>query len=259
MLEVNNLSFEYRKGFPIFQNVSFKLKEGDVLSILGVNGAGKSTLLNCIANLFEPLEGKILVDGQNIKKMSLQQVARYIGYVPQTHNPAYAYNVIDFVVMGRTPYIGFFQSPSKEDYEIAFNALKEMGITHLANKPYTQISGGERQQATIARVMAQNPKIILLDEPTAHLDFGNQLRAIELVKQLSNMGFIVMMTTHMPDHVFYLGGLVGILDRNGKFTVGNTDETMTTEALSDLYNMNLDVVFMPTSGRNSCVPISPNM
>ncbi len=255
MLEVKNLSYHYPDGKNIFSDVSFSLKKGDVLSILGKNGAGKSTLLNCLANLFMPQNGQIMVDEQDLRQLSLAELAKFIGYVPQNHNPTYDYEVIDFVVMGRTPYIGFFSNPSPADYRLAEKALEDMKIGHLAYKPYTQISGGERQQATIARVIAQNPQIILLDEPTAHLDFGNQLRAIELVKQLADMGYTVIMTTHTPDHVFYLGGYVGLLDKNGYFRVGLPEDIMTESELSDLYDIDLAVSYYQQARRNICVAL----
>ncbi len=256
ILEVKNLSFSYAQGRTIFEDVSFGLKEGEILSILGTNGAGKSTLLNCIANLFKPAKGEILLDDKPMSKMDLKDIAKLIGYVPQVHNPAYSYNVIDFVVMGRTPYIGYFSSPQEEDYAIAEEALKKLNIYHLADKAYTEISGGERQQATIARVMAQDPKVILLDEPTAHLDYGNQLRTVHMIKQLAEAGYAVIMTTHTPDHVIILGGHVGILNKQGRFEVGAMESMMSSERLSQLYQMELGVLYIEQAKRKACIAIS---
>ena len=126
--------------------------------------------------------------------MNLREVARVIGYVPQIHTPAYAFTVREFAVMGRTPYIGAFTVPGVEDYRIADEALERMGIAHLRDKPYTEISGGERQQVTIARVIAQKPQLILLDEPTAHLDYGNQHRVVQMARQLAAEGYALIMT-----------------------------------------------------------------
>lgn len=255
MLEITNLSYSYDNNKDIFSNVFFSLEKGSILSILGTNGAGKSTLLNCIANLFTPHTGTIKINGEDISLLSLSNLAKNIGYVPQIHNPTYDFKVIDFVVMGRTPYIPFFSKPSPKDYEIANNALKELNIEHLTNKIYTQISGGQRQQVTIARVVAQNPKIILLDEPTAHLDFGNQLRAIELVRKLSNIGYTIIMTTHMPDHIFHLGGYVGILDNQGKFKMGKPEDIMTSQTLSKLYDIDISTYYSQEAKRTICIPI----
>ena len=166
-LEVNNLSFKYLNSRVIFDQVNFELEKGQILSVLGPNGAGKSTLLNCIGNLMTPQKGIIRLNGEAVDKMPPKKVAQRIGYVPQIHIPTYEYTVREFVVMGRTPYLGKMRSPGDADYEQVERALDMVGIKHLIEKPYTQISGGERQLVTIARAIVQEPDFILLDEPTA--------------------------------------------------------------------------------------------
>jgi iron complex transport system ATP-binding protein len=256
IMEVQNLSFSYSSERKIFYDVSFSVYPGEVISILGPNGAGKSTLLNCIANLLTPDSGNILFNGKSIKTMNVKEISRYVGYVPQNHNPAYAYTVRDFVVMGRTPHLGLFAQPKEEDYELVHDTLEQMGILHLAHKPYTEISGGERQQVTIARAIVQQPQIILFDEPTAHLDFGNQVRIIKMIKYLSSQGFAILMTTHTPDHVIMLGDRVGILDRNGEMTFGNTEDILREDILSSVYNTDLKMVYIKEIGRLTCVAAS---
>ena len=253
ILEVKNLSYHYYNGPNVFHDVSFRLDRGQVLSILGTNGAGKSTLLNCLANLFRPCTGDIFLEGQPMSSMSIGQVAKVIGYVPQIHTPAYAYTVEEFTVMGRTPYIGAFSRPAKEDYRLAGESLKRMNIYHLKDKPYTEISGGERQQVTIARALTQKPKIILLDEPTAHLDYGNQYRTVQMVKQLAEEGYTIIITTHNPDHAIVLGGQVAILDRHGVLTVGQAEEVLTTQTLSSLYELNIKTPYDEDAKRKICV------
>lgn len=254
ILEVKDLSYQYRNhGRKIFHDVSFTLDKGEVLSILGVNGAGKSTLLNCIANLYKPASGDIFLNGKNVKNMTMRDVAKVIGYVPQIHTPAYAYTVREFTVMGRTPYIGAFAKPSAEDYRIADEALERMEISHLKHKAYTEISGGERQQVTIARALTQQPQMIMLDEPTAHLDYGNQYRVVQLIKQLADEGYTLIMTTHNPEHVGILNGKVAILNRKGVLDVGQASETLNGGTLSELYGLNIKTVFDPDAGRNICV------
>lgn len=254
ILEVKDLSFKYNKrGRTIFHDVSFDLAEGEVLSILGTNGAGKSTLLNCISGLFKPESGSICLEGRNMNSMTMKDVAKVIGYVPQIHTPAYAYSVLEFTVMGRTPYIGMFSKPSEEDYFIAEQALERMNILHLRDKAYTEISGGERQQVTIARVMAQQPKIILLDEPTAHLDYGNQYRVVQMIKQLAGEGYALIMTTHNPDHAIILDGKVAILNREGVLGVGHAAESLNEEMLSTLYGLSIKTVYDEDAQRNICV------
>lgn len=253
ILQVNNLKYRYFNSRVIFENVNFKLDKGEVLSIIGTNGAGKSTLLNCLANLFKPQEGNICLEGVPINEMKMSDIAKFIGYVPQNHNAVYPFTVLEFVVMGRTPHIGFLSSPKKTDYKLAEEACEKMQISHLLHKAYTEISGGERQLALIARVLAQQPKIILLDEPTSHLDYGNQFRTISLIKELSDMGFAVIMTTHMPDHAIVLNGKAAILDKNGHISVGNAEDVMTEDALSDLYGISIKTKFIEDAKRKVCV------
>ena len=256
ILQVKDLSFSYDNQRIIFEKVNFGVKKGEIFSILGRNGAGKSTLLNCVANLFVPKSGEILLNGQPMKKMKLNQVAKVIGYVPQVHNPAYAYTVRDFVVMGRTPYIGALSKPSKSDYEKVDAVLEELGIMKLRDKSYTAISGGERQQVTIARVMVQEPQLILLDEPTAHLDYGNQLRAVKMIKTLAERGFGIIMTTHNPDHAMLLGDTVAVLDKAGHLNVGKAETILTEETLSDLYDIDLKMIYIEQAERKVCVAVN---
>ena len=256
ILDVQNLSYKYYNSDLIFHDVSFSLDAGEVMCILGTNGAGKSTLLNCVAGLFKPAGGSIFLNGSPMAGMSMRDIARVIGYVPQIHTPAYAYTVREFTVMGRTPYIGTFAKPSKEDYALADAALARLGIDGLAEKNYTEISGGERQQVTIARVLTQDPKLILLDEPTAHLDYGNQYRIVQMVRQLSEEGYALIMTTHNPEHAILLGGKVAILDRNGVLGVGPAREMLTSEMLTDLYGLPIKTVYDEDAGRNICVVLT---
>ena len=253
ILETDNLSFHYHNGRLIFHSVSFNVDKGEVLSILGPNGSGKSTLLNCLANLYKPVTGEILLNGQPMSKMGLRDVACMVGYVPQIHMPTYAFTVREFAVMGRTPYIGAFATPSRDDYRIADEALERIGVAHLRDKPYTEISGGERQQVTLARVIAQQPRLILLDEPTAHLDYGNQHRVIQMIRQLAGEGYALMMTTHNPEHAIILDGKVAILDRKGVLSIGQAAETLNAETLSDLYELSIKTIYDEDAKRKICV------
>ena len=253
ILEVKNLSYQYRNSRTIFHNVNLHLDKGQVVSILGRNGAGKSTFLNCLANLYTPASGEILLEGKSMRRLPLNQVSRFIGYVPQVHYPVYAYSVRNFVVMGRTPYIRAFSTPSKSDYEKVDQVLNKLGIAHLADKAYTEISGGERQQVTIARALVQEPKVILLDEPTAHLDYGNQIRTIKMIRELPEEGYGVIMTTHNPDHVLMMGGLVGVLNPDGVLEFGEAGEILTEGRLSELYQVNLRLFHVDEFNRDTCV------
>ena len=253
ILEVKDLSFGYHRQKNIFEHVNFSLDAGEILTILGPNGAEKSTLLNCVANLYTPTGGQVLLEGQDVRTMPLRDMARTMGYVPQIHTPAYGYSVRDFVVMGRAPYLGMFQKPSQEDYALADKVLAELNITNLADRPYTDISGGERQQATLARVIVQQPKLILFDEPTNHLDYGNQLRTVAMVKELADKGYAVVMTTHMPDHAILLGGKAAVLDRKGRLTVGSAEDILQEPLLRDIYQSDLHILYVEELGRKVCV------
>lgn len=255
LLQVKNLSFSYQTQRLIFGGVNFALAKGEILSILGPNGAGKSTLLNCLANLLKPSAGEILLEGRPISSLKPKEVARSIGYVPQNHNPAYAFTVKDFAVMGRAPYLSAFARPSAADYELTDQVLTELRISHLAAKPYTEISGGERQMATIARVLVQQPAIILMDEPTAHLDYGNQLRTLRMVRELAKRGYTVIITTHQPDQVLMLGGYAGILGPDGILEFGKAKEILQEETLTRIYNTPIKLVQVAETARKLCVPV----
>lgn len=254
ILEVKDLAFSYHNdpGSMLFRDVNFTLRKGEIFSILGANGAGKSTLLNCLANLLHPAKGQILLNGHSLMQSSLKNIARTIGYVPQSHTPAYAYSVEEFIVMGRAPYLGLCAQPREKDYQLVREAMEELGITHLSDRPYTELSGGERQQVIIARAIVQQPDIIMLDEPTNHLDYGNQLRMMQLIKRLAKKGYGVIITSHMPDHVLLLGGMVGMLGTDGRLQVGSTEEIMTEENLKRLYDIDVHMVYIKEVGRKVC-------
>lgn len=253
ILEVENLSYGYEKNHLLFKNVNFSLEKGEVFAILGANGAGKYTMMNCIANLLHPLNGEIRLKGWPLSKLSLRQASRIIGYVPQMHTAAYGYDARDFVAMGRVPYLNFFQQPSREDYALVDEAMEELGIAKLAYRPYTELSGGERQQVSIARAIVQQPDIIMLDEPTNHLDYGNQLRMMHLIQKLSRKGYTIIITSHIPDHVLLLGGKAGILNADGSFMTGRSEEVMTEENLRKIYQVDVRLIYMKELGRKVCV------
>lgn len=251
-LELKDLQFRYGNGADIFEDVSLTLEKGEIMSILGANGAGKSTLLNCIAGLLRPVSGEILLDGRSTSSMSRNETARVIGYVPQMHSPGFAFSVLEFTVMGRAPYIGIFSKPSREDYAIAEKSLERMGVLHLKHKIFTEMSGGEQQMVLLARVLTQEPEIILFDEPTNHLDYGNQYKTINMIRQLSEDGYTVLITTHNPDHALMLGGKAAILDREGHLHIGLSSDQLNSEVLSELYGIEIGVEYNENAGRDLC-------
>lgn len=251
--EISDLTFSYPQGDrKVLDGASLSLKKGEILCILGPNGAGKTTLLNCMAGLLKADSGDIRICGRDIKTMKEKEIASLVGYVPQVHTPAFDYRVLDFVLMGRAPKTGFFGSPGKEDEELCMDVLKSMGIEHLANKSYINISGGERQQVMIARSIVQEPEAILFDEPTAHLDYGNQHRVLKRVKQMAADGYSVVITTHNPDHALMLDDKVAIVSRSGKIVQGKSQDIITEDILSEVYNIDLKITYVEEIGRKTC-------
>jgi iron complex transport system ATP-binding protein len=258
-LEVANATYSYNKGIPVFKDISFTIKSGDIFCILGQNGAGKSTLLSYIGGFFDLDKGVVQLDGEDLSSMSQLEKAKRIGYIPQFHTPVFPYSVMDFVLMGRTPHIGTFSSPDVEDITIAKNALEAVGLSHLIDKPYTEISGGERQLAMFARLLSQESDILLLDEPTSHLDYGNQFNILNLIESLARNGFLIIMTSHFPDHAFLGSTTVGIMKDQTFIDYGSADDVITENNLRLAYGMNVKVVFIEEANRKVCVPLKQSV
>ena len=247
-----DLCFSYTKERVILKDVNFTFRSGEVVCILGPNGAGKTTLLNCMANLARVDSGEILLNGENIVKIPPRKVARLIGFVPQLIVPSFDFTVLDYVVTGCAPHLGILSRPKEEHYDIAREAIARMGIDKLTDKSYSQISGGERQQVSIARALAQRPDFILMDEPTAHLDYGNQIKVLETIGSLKEEGFGVILTTHNPDHALLLQDKGAILDRQGVLTSGLSTDVLESAFLTALYGTPLKVVYEEKLGRKVC-------
>lgn len=254
-IKLENISFNYENN-NVLENVNFEIKEGEIISILGPNGAGKTTLLNIIAGLTKFRNGNLTYNKNHINKMQRNDVAKLIGYVPQVIVPTFDYSVIEYVVTGIAPHIRTFSKPTDEHYKEAFNILKELKIDDLADRSYRQISGGERQQVSIARTVMQKPKFILFDEPTAHLDYGKQIQILKMMRSLSNKGYGIVHTTHNPDHVLLLGGKVAIVHKNNAFTFGESSELLNSKLLSDLYGIDISLNKFSNTTREVCyIPI----
>ena len=201
----------------------------------------------------KPQRGTVEIQGRELSTMTEREIATVVGFVPQSHNPAFSYTVEEFVLMGCAAKIGLLSSPGAKEREKVSQALEKMGIAHLAHRPYTELSGGERQQVTIARAIVGEPKIILFDEPTAHLDFSNQVKVLRIVKKLSEDGFAVAMTTHDPNHALLLGGSTAILGSDGKILWGETRSIVTQENLEKVYGPDICLQPWPEIGRTVCV------
>lgn len=253
-LSVNQAAFQYESSRLLFQDLSFQLYPGEVLTILGPNGAGKSTLLDCIGGLRRLLAGDIQIDGRELAQYSRRELAKKISYVPQNQAKTYEFPVHEYVAMGRAPYISVWSNPSAEDYHLVDEALNRLGISHLADKIFTQLSGGECQQVMIARSLVQQAQIIILDEPTNHLDYGNQLKVLRQIKQLAQDGYALIWTTHMPDHALMLNGRVAILERSGAWATGYASDLITEDRLSRLYGTKICQTYVAKAERRACLP-----
>ncbi|HLS68149.1 MAG TPA: ABC transporter ATP-binding protein [Kiloniellales bacterium] len=239
-------------GKPIGRDISFSLTAGETLSLLGPNGSGKTTLFKSILRLIEPLDGATRIDGDDIGAWSRQEMARCFGYVPQAGGGYFPFTVREMVLMGRTARLSAFASPGRRDHDAAEAALERLGITHLAERSYPHLSGGERQLTLIARALAQEPRFLILDEPTASLDFGNQVRVLQQVRQLASSGIGIVLSTHHPDQAFVLSGRA-ILLRDGRLTAsGPVDKVITPDHLRQLYGIEVQV--LETEQGRICVP-----
>lgn len=243
LISIRNIAFAYDQK-EVFSDLSLTLESGEVCCLIGSNGCGKTTLLDCILGIHKVQRGEILVEGKNIKEYLRHDLAKRISYVPQIHEISFPYKVLQAVVMGRAAYLNFHSAPGKEDEEMAMDCLRKVGMDHLADKPYTQISGGEMQLVMLARALAQDSKIIIMDEPTAHLDLKNELLFLETVADLANNHKVtVLIATHMPNHSFYfenkgLNVTLAMMSDGNIQGKGRPNEILTESSLRSLYKIN---------------------
>jgi ABC-type cobalamin/Fe3+-siderophores transport system ATPase subunit len=256
-LEVCGLTCGY-KNQAIVQDISVTIKAGDVLCLLGPNGSGKTTFFKTILGLLKSLEGKICLDGQDIKTWPHSKIARSIGYIPQSHHPQFPFKVLDIVLMGRTAHLKPFASPSEADAEIAEKALATLNIAYLKERIYTELSGGERQLVLIARSLAQQSPILLMDEPTASLDFGNQFMVLSRIQQLAGSGLSIIMACHFPEHAFLYGTKALLFKKGEVYGFGSPDTTVTKENIKALYGVEVKIAAIDTGQGHAvkvCVPL----
>lgn len=243
---------------PILKDVSLILRQGEIVCILGPNGIGKTTIFRSVLGFLKLLEGEVLLDGVPRDRIRARDFAKCVGYVPQSHEPPFPYSVPDVVVMGRAAHLRPFEAPGFEEYRIVDQVLNMLEISYLREKTYTQISGGERQMVLIARALAQNSGLLVMDEPTANLDFGNQIHVLQSIKKLTASGLGVLMTTHNPDHAFLCCDRVILLTKDKQVLEGTVDEIVTEENLRKAYGVEVRITTTVTeTGEKirSCVPL----
>ncbi len=243
-IEAENISFSYSHDMAkaIFRDVSFSVHSGDVLCLLGPNGTGKSTLLKCLINILRVQQGRILLNGRDLSEFKLPEVARNIGYMPQGLLSAFPFRIKDIIIMGRAPHLSLLASPSRADMEIAYKAMETVGLAPLADRPCNSVSGGEWQLALIARALVQEPQILLLDEPTSHLDLGNQVKILQVIRDLADKGMTIIMASHTPDHAFLVSNIVAIMNNGRIAQKGPPDEVITDDSLKRTYGVDVRVV-----------------
>lgn len=252
---VENLNFSYG-SHQILHGLSFEIPDGMLVNVLGPNGVGKSTLFRCILGLNQNYSGVVMVNGKDIKSLSIRERAREISYIPQTHASVYDYEVVDIVLMATGSDLKMLSNPGPEQQKRAYDALDRIGIADFAHRMYTQISGGEQQLVLIARALAQNARTIVMDEPTSALDYGNTVRVLSCVRQLAREGLSIIQSTHNPDHAFLYSDRTLVLKDGRIDAYGSPHDVITSELISGLYSVDVEVNSLYGDRVRVCVPRS---
>jgi iron complex transport system ATP-binding protein len=257
-LQVQGLRFAHPGRPPLLQDLSFELRAGTALCLLGPNGCGKTTLLRCILGLEKLAAGRVLMDGKDISTMNPSQRAKHMAYVPQVSAGAFPFTVFDVVLMGRSAHLRFMADPDEHDRSAARDALARLDILPLQARLYDQLSGGERQLVLLARALAQQAPLLVMDEPCTGLDLGHQVQVLQAMRSLAADGYAVLLSTHLPEHAFALHADVALL-ANGQMTgPAPAAELLTAAELTRLYGTPVDLVHVQAGaalGQRVCVPV----
>lgn len=248
VIETKNLNWSYN-GTKVLDNISIEIRFGTFTGILGPNGAGKTTLLKQILNLIQVEKDSILIRGTDIKNYSRKELARIEAYVPQSIKMDFNFTVEQLVMMGRTPFLGRFERESSKDIEIAEWAMKETGVLKLKNKFITHLSGGELQRVVIARALTQEPIILVLDEPTSHLDIHHQINILSILRTLAKKeGLTIIAVLHDVNHALEYCDNLFLMDKGKIVKSGSPEMVMTPEIMKDVYNLNVKITNNPFTG-----------
>lgn len=240
-IEIRDLSFAYCTR-EVLKNVSFSVKSGQLLAVLGPNGVGKTTLFRCILGLQQRYCGNILVDGEDARALCARELAHRVAYIPQTHGMAFSYSVLDMVLMGTTHSVAMMSVPKRCELDAANGALERLGIVHLSEKNFSHLSGGEQQLVLIARALAQNTRTLLMDEPTASLDYGNQSLVLRQARALANEGYTVLLSTHNPQHAIWYADCALALLNGGVEALGSPKKVVDAALIRRLYGVDVALV-----------------
>ena len=243
ILQASHLCYSYTPEKTVLHDVSIKLDKGEKLFVLGPNGSGKTTLLSCLAGILQPDHGEIILHNRGLSTYSTTEKAQNLGLIPQGHSPAFPYTVKEMVMMGRAPYLRWLEVPSRDDETIVNSVLDQLGLIDLKDQPYTDISGGERQLTLIARGLVQNCKILIMDEPTAHLDLSNQHKIMEIIDQLSHLGISFVISSHQPNEALYYADYVLVMNKGWVIENGYPKEVLTEAILSNVFEISTEVIY----------------
>lgn len=258
-LEVENGEFAYENGRILFEKVCFDVEKGEILTILGPNGVGKTTLLKCTTSLLQWKKGTTLIDHKPLKELKTSDVWKKIGYVPQNRGTVFSYTVLDMVLLGRAPYLSLLSMPGKKDVEIARDALETVGVTYLEEKRCSEISGGEMQMVLIARALASEPQVLILDEPESHLDFKNQLLILEILQKIAqDKDISCIINTHFPTHALQISDKTLMLGKERKHIFGLAGKVITEENLQKYFGVNVKIIPFDNEGKimKTVVPLA---
>ena len=257
LFEIENLYGGYGKE-DIVKGITAHADAGEILCLVGPNGCGKTTLFRLILGALKATSGKVLIDGKDTSQLSQKELAKLVAYIPQYHTPIYEYTVLEIVLMGRASHFSAFDQPSAADREAAFSALEKINATHLANEKYTDLSGGQRQLILIARAICQEAKIFVMDEPAANLDYANHQLLMDVIVDLAQKGYLVVMSTHSPEHPASIGSKVLMMKSGKVASFGPPEKVITSQNLENVYGVEMDVAtFSDRYGvkRTICFPV----
>jgi iron complex transport system ATP-binding protein len=264
MVNKSAVIFEFRNatlGYgtqPVLTNLNLTVSSDSVTCLLGSNGVGKTTLFRSALGFLPPMNGEILLNGKQTTRYTPREFARQVAYVPQAHHTPFPYKVKDVVLFGRTVHLGYFGTPSRQDRKVAERTLDLLELRHLSDRPFPELSGGERQMVLIARALAQEASFLILDEPTSNLDYGNQCRVLQKIRSLQDQSIGILMATHSPDHAFMIGTQVIVLQGSSLVQCGHPQEILTTETLQQTYGVDVLLFDTPQESllpRRICIPV----